>query len=135
MKYTGKWWDNPKRNEQEREVASFMYKTLIGIFVVFSILILLVGCAPTNGLSNVYKNTSTEEFSYVGTDIYYRGELCAQMGAIEVAYDDDKIVREVTYIVTDEKFDSIAIGILKYVRERRPSWEVEVELKRELNSL
>lgn len=135
MKYTGKWWDNPQRNEDERRVASFMYKTLIGIVVTLGVLFLMVGCAPTNGLSNVYKNTSTEEFSYVGTDIYYRGELCAQMGAIEVAYDDDKIVREVTYIVTDEKFDSIAIGILKYVRERRPSWEVEVELKRELNSL
>jgi hypothetical protein len=27
------------------------------------------------------------------------------------------------------------MGILKYVRERRPSWEVEVELKKVIKSL
>ena len=57
------------------------------------------------------------------------------MGALEVAYDDGKVVREVTYIVTDEKFNEVAMGILKYVRERRPSWEVEVELKKLIKSL
>jgi hypothetical protein len=29
----------------------------------------------------------------------------------------------------------VAMGILKYVRERRPSWEVEVELKKLIKSL
>jgi hypothetical protein len=57
------------------------------------------------------------------------------MGALEVAYDDGKVVREVTYVVTDEKFNEIAMGILKYVRERKPSWEVEVELKKFVKSL
>lgn len=80
-------------------------------------------------------NISTEDFSYKGTDIYYKGELCAQMGALEVAYDNGKVVREVTYIVTNEKFDEVAMGILKYIRERRPSWEVEVELKKAVKSL
>lgn len=86
---------------------------------------LLFSCATPEPL----KNVSIEGFSYVGTDIYYLGELCAHMGAIEVAYDDGKIVKEVTYIVTDQKFDSVAMGILKYIRQRKPSWEVEVELK------
>jgi len=136
MKYTGKWWDNPQRNEDERRVASFMYKTLIGIFVTLGMLFLMVGCSTQkHGLSGAYKNISTEEFSFIGTDIYYNGELCAQLGAVEVAYDDNKIVREITYIMVDERFDNVALGVLKYVRERKPSWEVEVELKKELNSL
>ena len=92
---------------------------------------MLFSCASVDPL----KNISTEGFSYIGTDIYYNGELCAQMGAIEVAYDNGKIVREVTYIVTDQKFDNIAMGILKYIRMRKPTWEVEVELKSEIKTL
>ena len=98
--------------------------------VFLASVLFLSSCAVTP-LTNV----STEDFSYQGTDIYYKGELCAQMGALEVAYDDGKVVREVTYIVTDEKFNEVAMGILKYVRERRPSWEVEVELKKAVKSL
>ena len=84
---------------------------------------------------NPLRNVSTQGLSYQGTDIYYQGELCAQMGALEVAYDAGKVVREVTYIVTDEKFNDHAMAILKYIRERKPSWEVEVELKKAVKSL
>ena len=98
---------------------------------VFLASILFLSSCSTLSLVNV----STEDFSYQGTDIYYKGELCAQMGALEVAYDDGKVVREVTYIVTDEKFNEVVMGILKYVRERRPSWEVEVELKKAVKNL
>ena len=98
---------------------------------IFLASVLFLSSCSTLSLVNV----STEDFSYQGTDIYYKGELCAQMGALEVAYDDGKVVREVTYIVTDEKFNEVAMGILKYVRERRPSWEVEVELKKAVKSL
>lgn len=89
-----------------------------------SSLILLSSCAV-----EPLKNISTDNFSYVGTDVYYAGELMAKMGAVEIAYDDGKIVREVTYIVTDQKFNEHAMGLLKYIRQRKPSWEVEVELK------
>jgi hypothetical protein len=100
-------------------------------YFVISGLLFLSSCAVNNPLQNI----STEGFTYQGTDIYYKGELCAQMGALEVAYDDGKVVREVTYVVTDEKFNEIAMGILKYVREKKPSWEVEVELKKFVKSL
>ena len=44
MKYTGKWWDNPKRGEDERRVASFMANILMTIvgFVLVMFLILKV---------------------------------------------------------------------------------------------
>ena len=98
---------------------------------VFLASILFLSSCSTLSLVNV----STKDFSYQGTDIYYKGELCAQMVALEVAYDNNKIVREATYIVTDEKFNEVAIGILRYVRDRRPSWEVEVEIKKVIKSL
>jgi len=98
---------------------------------VFFASVLFLSSCSTLSLVNV----STKDFTYQGTDIYYKGELCAQMVALEVAYDNNKIVREATYIVTDEKFNEVAIGILRYVRDRRPSWEVEVEIKKVIKSL
>jgi len=98
--------------------------------ILIGSILLLSSCAV-----NPLRNISTEGFSYEGTDIYYKGELCAQMAALEVAYDDGKIVREITYVVTDEKFNDVAMGVLKYVRDRKPTWEVEVELKKFVKSL
>ena len=106
-------------------MRKLLFVTILGIIVT--------SCGVSN--KNLLKNVSTDGFSYQGTDIYYQGELCAQMGAIEVAYDDGKIVHEVTYVVTSDKYNSVALGILKYIRERKPSWEVEVELKKSINSL
>ena len=106
-------------------MKKLIFVTILGIIVT--------SCGVSN--KNLLKNVSTEGLSYQGTDIYYQGELCAQMGALEVAYDDGKVVREVTYIVTDEKFNDHAMAILKYIRERKPSWEVEVELKKSINTL
>ena len=99
-------------------------------YILLASLVFLSSCAI-----NPLRNISTDGFSYEGTDIYYKGELCAQLGALEVAYDDGKLVREVTYIVTNEKFNEVAIGILKYIRDRKPTWEVEVELKKAVKSL
>lgn len=107
------------------KIKNILFVTILGIIVT--------SCGVSN--KNLLKNVSTDGFSYQGTDIYYRGKLCAQMSAIEVAYDDGKIVHEVTYVVTSEEFNPIALGILKYVKQRKPSWEVEVELKRLIDSL
>lgn len=98
--------------------------------VFFASVLFLSSCAVSP-----LRNISVEGLTHQGTDIYYKGELCAQMAALEVAYDNGKIVREATYIVTDEKFNEVAMSILRYVRDRRPSWEVEVEIKKVIKSL
>ena len=41
MKYTGKWWDNPRRSEDERQVASMMAKLLTGLLVILGALVLI----------------------------------------------------------------------------------------------
>lgn len=98
--------------------------------VFFASVLFLSSCAVSP-----LRNISIEGLTYQGTDIYYKGELCAQMASLEVTYDNGKIVRGVTYIVTDEKFNEVAMSILRYVHDRIPSWEVEVEIKKVIKNL
>lgn len=93
--------------------------------VLWSLPLVLFSCMPT-----ALKKTSTVGLSYQGTDIYFQNELCARMTALEIAYDHGKIVRECTFVIVDEKFDAYALGIIKLMREKKPHWEVEVELKK-----
>ena len=41
MKYTGKWWDNPKRTEREREVASGIASALTALLIAMALLYLI----------------------------------------------------------------------------------------------
>jgi len=102
---------------------------IVGLGFVGAILILfflfLTSCAV-----NPLKNVDTSGLTYDGTDVYYNGELCAELSAIEVAYDDGKIVREATFVLVDSKFNERALSIIKFVHLRVSEYEVEVELKR-----
>ena len=75
------------------------------------------------------QHVKTDGLTYNSTGIYYNGELCATLSAIEVAYDNGKIVREATFVLTSSKFNELAIPIIKLVQQKSPSMEVEVELK------
>ena len=85
---------------------------------------MIVSCAP-----NPFKNISTDGFTYKETHIYYMGELCATLSAVELAYDDGKIVKEATFVLTDSKFNDKALHIIKLAKSAKPSMEFEVELK------
>ena len=93
------------------------------IIVVTTILI-LSSCSAL-------RHYSTDGLTYEGTNIYYNGELAATLGAVEVAYDNKKIVHEATFILTSEKFNPKAINIIKFASNyhRDKNWEIEVELK------
>ena len=78
---------------------------------------------------NPLKDISTEGLTYDGTDVYYKGEICATYSAIEIALDNNKVVREVTYLITQPKFNSQALSIIKLISQKNPNLEVEVELK------
>lgn len=86
------------------------------------LLILFSGCSPLR----FYK---TDGLNHHGANIYYNEELCARVSAVELAYDNRKIVQEVTYIIDDPKFNHLAKSIIAYVSRHKPSWEVEVEFK------
>ena len=92
--------------------------------ILITALAIMCSCSPL-------RNLSTEGLTYEGTDIYYKGELAAKLGAVEVAYDNKKIVYEATFILTSEKFNPIAINIIKFASRlhKDKNWEIEVELK------
>ena len=66
--------------------------------------------------------------SYDGSDVYFNGELCAKFSTIEIAYYNKKIVREVTFLIVNPKFNDQALPILKLVALKNPNIEVEVQL-------
>ena len=73
-------------------------------------------------------NVITQGLTYDKTDIYYNGELCAKFSTIELAYDNKKILREVTFLIVSPKFNDQALPILKLVTLKNPNIEVEVQL-------
>jgi hypothetical protein len=92
-----------------------MKKTIL-LLTLFSF-----GCSPL-------LNVSTQSLSYDGTDVFYNGELCAKFSAMELAYDNKKIVREATFIIINPKYNDKALPILKLVTSKNPKIEVEVQL-------
>jgi len=81
--------------------------------------------------SNLLKDISTDELTYVGTNVFYKDELCTTNSEIQVALDNNKFFREVTYLITEPRFNAQALSIIKLISEKNPSLEVEVELKEE----
>ena len=92
-------------------------KNLILLFLF----LLTVGCSS---LANI----STQGLTYDGTDVYYNGELCAKFSAIELAYDNGKIVREATFLIVSSDYNEQALAIIKLVSSKNPKLEVEVQL-------
>ncbi len=89
--------------------------------ILLVLVLITVGCSP---LANI----STQGLTYDGTDVYYNGELCAKFSAIELAYDNGKIVREATFLIVSSKFNQQALAIIKLVSTKNPNLEVEVQL-------
>lgn len=90
------------------------------------LLLLVITSCAVNPLRDVDINGLT----YDGTNVYYQEELCAELSALEIAFDDGKIVKEATFVLVDSKYNERALSIIKLVKEKRPSLEVEVELKK-----
>lgn len=100
-----------------------------GILLI-SMMVLGTGCS-TNKAKKVFSTVDTEGLSYDGTDIYYNGELAATLSSVEVAFDDGKVVREATFVLTSAKYNEKALAIIKFIQSKKTesNWEVEVELK------
>jgi hypothetical protein len=88
----------------------------------FLLLVLLVSCSS-------YKKSSMTGLSYEGPNIYYKGEMCARLSAIEMALDNGKLVKEATYSIEDPKFNHLAVPIISYIRKQKRGWEVEIDFK------
>jgi major membrane immunogen (membrane-anchored lipoprotein) len=92
--------------------------------------LLFMSLLVTSCAVNPLKDVDTYGLTYDGTNVYFNDEVCAELSAVEVAYDDGKIVREATFVLVDSKYNDRALSIIKLVKEKQPSLEVEVELKK-----
>ena len=48
------------------------------------------------------KDIVQEGLTYENASVYYNGKLAATLGSVEVAYDDGKLIREATFILTHQ---------------------------------
>lgn len=109
--------------EQTQSSYKIMGIGVVGIIISF-FLMFLTSCAV-----NPLRNIDTYGLTYDGTDVYCDGVRCAELSAVEIAYDNGKIVTEATFVLVDAKYNDRALSIIKFVRDRKPGYEVEVELK------
>ena len=92
-------------------------------------LVILFMIVSACGTQQKLNGISTEGLTYDGTNIYYMGELAAVLKATEIGYDDNKIVRELTYEIVDAKFNPQGLSILKLLHEKQPHYDIEVEVQ------
>jgi hypothetical protein len=45
--------------------------------------------------------------------------LCATYSAIEIALDNNKVVREVTYLITEPRFNAQALSVIKLISKKK----------------
>jgi len=109
--------------EQTESSYKIMGVGLVGIIIAMFFMF-LTSCAV-----NPLRDIDTYGLTYDGTDVYCDGVRCAELSAVEIAYDNGKIVTEATFVLVDAKYNDRALSIIKFVRDRKPGYEVEVELK------
>ena len=81
--------------------------------------------------SKVLEKYNTEDFSYVGRTITRDDEIVAKLKAIELSYDEGKLVYEATFELVHSKYNPYALNVIKIAREhpKMKDWDIEVELK------
>ena len=84
-------------------------------------LVLLTSCSEL-------RHVSSDGLKYDNGNIYYKGDVIAKLSGVEVAYDNRKLVTEVTFKLTSPEYNHLAYGIIKLITDKNPKWEVEVEI-------
>jgi hypothetical protein len=99
-------------------------KKLIMLFVLVS----LTSCSEL-------RHVSSDGLTYENGNVYHKGNLVAKLSGVEVAYDNRKLVTEATFTLTSAEYNHLAYGIIKLITNRNPKWEVEVEIKPDVDIL
>ncbi len=97
-------------------------------------LIVILGLVSLISCSEL-RNVSTDGLTYDNGNVYHKGDLVAKLSGVEVAYDNHKLVTEATFVLTSANYNHLAYGIIKFVTNRNPKWEVEVEIKPNIDIL
>lgn len=89
------------------------------------LLVLLVGCiSQKNGLEQY----QTEGYIFDQQHVIYGQDTIARLSSFELAYDNGKLVYEVTFIILKLDYNDRAGDIIKVMHERKPDWDIEVQI-------
>ena len=69
-----------------------------------------------------------DKFVFANRIVFYEGDTIAHLVSIELAYDDNRIVSEVTFRLHNRNSYEAAIGLIKSMHARKPNWDVEVQI-------
>jgi len=94
-------------------------------FLLPLFLLVLFSCSTTKAL----KNYTSEGYNMSGLYIIYNEtDTVARLTSMELSLDDGKLVHEVTFTLIGNDMNHKAGDIIKTVHEKKPEWEIEVEV-------
>ena len=77
---------------------------------------------------SVLKSYDTTGFSTQGNVVLYNGNPMAELKGIEIAYDNRKIVRELTFELKDGNNNDKVVNLLAFLNSRYKDYEIEIEI-------
>jgi hypothetical protein len=77
---------------------------------------------------SVFRNFDTTGYSTEGNTVLYNGVPMAKLVGVEFAYDDKKLVKELTFTLLDGDYNDKIVNLLAYLNDRYAEYEIEVEI-------
>jgi hypothetical protein len=77
---------------------------------------------------SVLKNYDTTGFSTNGNTVLYNGKVMAELRGVEIAYDNKKLVRELTFELKDGSENDKIVNLLAFLNSRYKDYEIEIEI-------
>lgn len=77
---------------------------------------------------SVFRNFDHTGYTTEGNSVLYHGVPVAKLVGVEFAYDDKKLVKELTFTLLDGDHNDRIVNLLAYLNSRYAEYEIEVEI-------
>jgi hypothetical protein len=77
---------------------------------------------------SVFRNFDTTGYTTEGNTVFYNGVPMAKLVGVEFAYDDKKLVKELTFSLLEGDYNDKIVNLLAYLNDRYAEYEIEVEI-------
>jgi hypothetical protein len=77
---------------------------------------------------SVFRNFDTTGYTTEGNTVLYNGVPMAKLVGVEFAYDDKKLVKELTFTLLDGDYNDKIVNLLAYLNGRYAEYEIEIEI-------
>lgn len=95
------------------------------LVIALTVLTMMMSCGIPKDYYPAYK------FEHRGEQIWFENQMVAQLIAVELSYDNGRIVREYTFKLSGPQFNHLAVDMIKFIRLHDQKAEIEIELGRE----